>query len=79
MPSLSDSQNKAQFWMEHEARIMDAVRWPRGKDKKTGSLPEVHPQRIRAQVLNGLQARNGFATAEVDDVVLGCRAGSGDH
>ena len=65
--------------MEHEASIMDGVRSPRGKGKKTGSLPEVHPQRIRAQVLNGLQARNGFATAEVDDVVLGCRAGSGDH
>ena len=65
--------------METEAWIIDAVRSPRGKGKKTGSLHEVHPQRILAQVLNGLQARNGFDTADVDDVVMGCGAGSGDH
>lgn len=65
--------------MENEAWIIDAVRSPRGKGKKTGSLHEVHPQRILAQVLNGLQARQDFDTAEVDDVVMGCGAGSGDH
>ena len=65
--------------MENEAWIIDAVRSPRGKGKKTGSLHEVHPQRILAQVLNGLQARHDFDTAEVDDVVMGCGAGSGDH
>ncbi len=65
--------------MEGEAWIIDAVRSPRGKGKKTGSLHEVHPQRILAQVLNGLQARNGFDTADVDDVVMGCGAGGGDH
>ena len=65
--------------MENEAWIIDAVRSPRGKGKKTGSLHGVHPQRILAQVLTGLQERNGFDTAEVDDVVMGCGAGSGDH
>jgi acetyl-CoA C-acetyltransferase len=65
--------------MESEAWIIDAVRSPRGKGKQTGSLHEVHPQRILAQVLNGLQARSGFETKEVDDVVMGCGAGSGDH
>ncbi len=65
--------------MENEAWIIDAVRSPRGKGKKTGSLHKVHPQRILAQVLNGLQARHDFDTAEVDDVVMGCGAGSGDH
>jgi acetyl-CoA C-acetyltransferase len=65
--------------MEREAWIIDAVRSPRGKGKESGSLHEVHPQRILAQVLNALQARNGFDTAEVDDVVMGCGAGSGDH
>jgi len=65
--------------MESEAWIIDAVRSPRGKGKQTGSLHEVHPQRILAQVLNGLQARSGFDTKEVDDVVMGCGAGSGDH
>jgi acetyl-CoA C-acetyltransferase len=65
--------------MEREAWIIDAVRSPRGKGKDTGSLHPVHPQRILAQVMNALQARNGFDTAEVDDVVMGCGAGSGDH
>jgi acetyl-CoA C-acetyltransferase len=62
-----------------DAFIIDAVRSPRGKGKDTGALHHVHPQRILAQVLNALQARNGFDTAEVDDVVMGCGAGSGDH
>lgn len=61
------------------AYIIDAVRSPRGKGKETGALHNVHPQRILAQVLNALQQRNGFDTAEVDDVVMGCGAGSGDH
>ena len=65
--------------MEREAWIIDAVRSPRGKGKETGSLHPIHPQRILAQVLNALQARNGFDTADVDDVVMGCGAGSGDH
>jgi len=62
-----------------EAWIIDAVRSPRGKGKKTGSLHEVHPQRILAQVLNALQQRHGFDTALVDDVIMGCGSGSGDH
>jgi acetyl-CoA C-acetyltransferase len=65
--------------MENEAWIIDAVRSPRGKGKKSGALHEVHPQRILAQVLNGLHERNGFETGDVDDVVMGCGAGSGDH
>ena len=65
--------------MDNDAFIIDAVRSPRGKGKKSGALHEVHPQRILAQVLNGLQERNGFDTADVDDVVMGCGAGSGDH
>jgi acetyl-CoA C-acetyltransferase len=62
-----------------EAWIIDAVRSPRGKGKESGALHAVHPQRILAQVLNALQQRNGFDTAQVDDVVMGCGAGSGDH
>jgi acetyl-CoA C-acetyltransferase len=65
--------------MEREAWIIDAVRSPRGKGKENGALHPIHPQRILAQVLNALQERNGFDTAEVDDVVMGCGAGSGDH
>jgi acetyl-CoA C-acetyltransferase len=65
--------------VEREAWIIDAVRSPRGKGKDNGALHNIHPQRILAQVLTALQARNGFDTAEVDDVVMGCGAGSGDH
>jgi acetyl-CoA C-acetyltransferase len=65
--------------MEREAWIIDAVRSPRGKGKETGALHNVHPQRMLAQVLNGLRDRVGFDTAEVDDVIMGCGAGSGDH
>src|SRR5262245_32398688 len=65
--------------MNREAWIIDAVRSPRGKGKESGALHPVHPQRILAQVLNALRDRNGFDTAEVDDVVMGCGAGSGDH
>ena len=65
--------------MDREAWIIDAVRSPRGKGKETGALHPVHPQRLLAQVLTALQERNGLDTADVDDVVMGCGAGSGDH
>jgi acetyl-CoA C-acetyltransferase len=65
--------------MEREAWIIDAVRSPRGKGKESGALHNVHPQRILAQVLNGLSDRLALNTADVDDVVMGCGAGSGDH
>jgi acetyl-CoA C-acetyltransferase len=65
--------------MDREAWIIDAVRSPRGKGKESGALHNVHPQRVLAQVLNGLRDRIGFDTADVDDVIMGCGAGSGDH
>ncbi|CAB4741296.1 MAG: acetyl-CoA C-acetyltransferase [Actinobacteria bacterium] len=65
--------------MTREAWIIDAVRSPRGKGKDNGALHNVHPQRILAQVLNALRDRVGFDTSEVDDVIMGCGAGSGDH
>jgi len=54
-----------------EAFVFDAVRTPRGKGKKDGSLHEVKPIDLLAGVLTALQARNGFDTAAVDDVVMG--------
>jgi acetyl-CoA C-acetyltransferase len=65
--------------VETEALIIDAVRSPRGKGKANGSLHEVHPQRILAQVLEALRERNGFDTADVDDVIMGNGSGVGDH
>ena len=53
------------------AFIYDAVRTPRGKGKKDGSLHEVKPVDLLAGVLTALQQRQGFDTAAVDDVVMG--------
>lgn len=63
-----------------EAWIIDAVRSPRGRGKPgVGSLSHIHPQRCMAQVLNGLKDKVGFDPADIEDVVAGCGAGSGDH
>jgi acetyl-CoA C-acetyltransferase len=62
-----------------DALIIDGVRTPRGKGKPNGSLHEIHPQELLAQVLNALVARNGFDATDVDDVVIGNGSGDGDH
>ncbi len=63
-----------------EAWIIDAVRSPRGRGKPgVGSLSNLHPQRCMAQVLNGLRDKTGIDPAVIEDVVLGCGTGSGDH
>ena len=54
-----------------EAFVFDAIRTPRGKGKKDGSLHEVKPINLLAGVLTELQRRNDFDTAQVDDVVMG--------
>ena len=54
-----------------EAFVFDAVRTPRGKGKKDGSLHEVKPVDLLAGTLNALRARHDFDTATVDDVVMG--------
>ena len=55
-----------------EAYIIDACRTPRGIGKQgKGSLAHLHPQHLGLTVLKALQERNGFDTADVDDVVWG--------
>jgi acetyl-CoA C-acetyltransferase len=54
-----------------EAFIFDAIRTPRGKGKKDGSLHEVKPVNLLAGLLSELQRRNDLDTAAVDDVVMG--------
>ena len=53
------------------AMIFDAVRTPRGKGKKDGSLHEVKPIDLLAGLLVKLQKRHGFDPAQLDDVVMG--------
>ncbi len=55
-----------------EAYIYDAVRTPRGRGKKDGSLHEVTPVRLAAAALEAIRERNDLDTAAVDDVILGC-------
>jgi len=55
-----------------EAYIYDAVRTPRGKGKKDGSLHQATPVWLLRTLLQALQQRNRLDTALVDDVVLGC-------
>ncbi len=54
-----------------QAFIFDAIRTPRGKGKKDGSLHEVKPVNLLAGVLSELQRRNDFDTGQIDDVVMG--------
>jgi acetyl-CoA C-acetyltransferase len=55
------------------AYVLDAVRTPRGRGKPgKGSLSNVHPQELFAQVLAALVRRGTVDTARVDDVVVGC-------
>ena len=54
-----------------EAYIYDAVRTPRGKGKKDGSLHEVKPVDLLAGLLVKLQKRLDFDPTQLDDVVMG--------
>ncbi len=62
-----------------EAYIYDAVRTPRGKGKKDGSLHEMTALSLATQVLENLRDRNGLDTSKVDDVVLGCVSPVGEQ
>ncbi|MBV8062097.1 MAG: acetyl-CoA C-acetyltransferase [Nevskia sp.] len=55
-----------------EAFIYDAVRTPRGKGKKDGSLHEVTPVHLLGNLFHAVKERNQLDTSQVDDVVLGC-------
>ncbi len=55
-----------------EAYIFDAVRTPRGKGKKDGSLHQATPVWLLSTLLRALQQRNSLDTSLVDDLVLGC-------
>ena len=54
-----------------EAYIYDAVRTPRGKGRKDGSLHEVSAARLSAVALNALKERNGLEGHAVEDVIWG--------
>jgi len=62
-----------------EAYIYDAVRTPRGKGKKDGSLHEITALSLASQALAAIRDRNDLDTSLVDDVILGCVAPIGEQ
>lgn len=54
-----------------DAYIYDAIRTPRGKGRKDGSLHEVTSARLSAGVLNALKSRNNLEGHAVEDVIWG--------
>ncbi len=62
-----------------EAYIYDAVRTPRGKGKKDGSLHEITPVNLATQVLDSLRTRNNIAPEVVEDIAMGCVSPVGEQ
>ncbi|QCO57175.1 acetyl-CoA C-acetyltransferase (plasmid) [Pseudorhodobacter turbinis] len=54
-----------------EAYIYDAIRTPRGKGRKDGSLHEVTSVALSANILNAVKSRNGLEGHAVEDVIWG--------
>ena len=66
--------------MATEAFVYDALRTPRGKGKKTGSLHEVKPVDLVVGLLDAVKDRNpSLDVNRVDDVVLGVVSPIGDQ
>lgn len=65
--------------MSNTAYIYDAVRTPRSKGKKDGTLHEVKPVDLGAGLLRALQQRTDLDTSYVDDVILGCVSPVGEQ
>ena len=62
-----------------EAYIYDAMRTPRGKGKKNGSLHEITALQLATQALQAIRDRNNLDTSHVDDVILGCVSPVGEQ
>jgi len=62
-----------------DAYIFDAVRSPRGKGRRDGSLHEVTSLSLSAQMLNALRDRNDLDTRLVEDVIWGCVTAVGEQ
>lgn len=58
--------------MTEVAYIYDAIRTPRGKGKKDGSLHQASPIWLVRTLLKEMQKRHNLDTSLVDDVILGC-------
>ena len=57
---------------DNDAVIVSAVRTAVGRGKKDGSLANVHPVDLSAEVMKAAVSRAGVAAADIDDVIWGC-------
>ncbi|MEM7240317.1 MAG: acetyl-CoA C-acyltransferase, partial [Pseudomonadota bacterium] len=62
-----------------EAYIYDAVRTPRGKGRKDGSLHEVSSVALAGTALAAIRDRNDLDTSLVEDVIMGCVTAVGEN
>ena len=62
-----------------EAYIYDAIRTPRGRGRKDGSLHEITPIQLATQQLEAIRDRNDIDTVNIDDVIMGCVAPVGEQ
>ena len=62
-----------------DAYIFDAVRTPRGRGRKDGSLAIVRPVDLLATALAAVPARTGLDAGLVDDVAIGCVTQAGEQ
>jgi acetyl-CoA C-acetyltransferase len=62
-----------------EAYVFDAVRTPRGIGKSSGSLNVVRPSDLLVTALRALRDRNALDTREVEDIIVGCVAQTGEQ
>jgi len=56
----------------NDAVIVSAVRSAVGRGKKDGSLANVHPVDLSAEMLKAAVSRAGVSASEIDDVIWGC-------
>ena len=56
--------------MPHAAYIFDAIRTPRSKGKKDGTLYEVKPVDLGAGLLRALQSRHDLDTSQPSVVIV---------
>ena len=63
----------------YDAYILDAVRSPRAKAKKTGALHSVKPIELMAHMMTALAERTDIDPAAIDDVLLGCVTATGEQ
>ena len=62
-----------------DAYIYDAVRTPRGRGRKDGSLYTVRPVELLAAPLAAIPQRTGLDPALIEDVVVGCVTQTGEQ